>query len=1045
MFALFPLKVCHATSSTSTSGGDQSFVRRFSQNDIQFYDPTCKETSGSDSCGSSPKEIYWTALSNAFGPVAAAGIFGNIMNEGGFNPVSVEACTGNNPFDFKNKTWKEGWSLDEYLHGTKTTGVGSFGITSGRNKYFDFIESKNGHDLIEKYFSHPEEYSFGPCALSVSGSQTGGDALMAKIGKPDYNRLVSLEIEYMQQMLKDIPDFDIEAFKKIEDPGEAAQYFSMHYEKCDGCSTKDSAENKERASAAQKAHDEMQNYVCSGGTYKGQTFELTDAELDGVVRIAENENGCNMTALKKEISLMGNLYDTRGNGKTFIEYVTTPPAPKGNGWFAAYYHYYDNSPVDPAKREAARDILVNGNRTVPPQVLEHDSMGDISWIIDGDGNYHNSGLGEHPEWFTPGKTLIHTVYTDSVSPDEVKNDFAGPKTGKGYYVFHSWAGDPEGSCGDPFGVFANNMPDSAALSGSSDSSGSSGSSSSGSSSSSTSKTTPGKITLIGDSISVMSEAKLKEKFPDSFFTMVGSRHPTSGGVACSGDEGGLAILEKLVKGSGTIITQHSNNTCETIEVNSSMLNDTVVWELGTNSVGATEETLNKVIELVGNRKLYLVTPYDGTSKESYDKLAEMYRKVASGHDNVSIVDWNKAVSQDEAKYISQGDHVHPTEEGQQLLADLISQTTSSSSVCVGAVSASNFEWYVQWHEPWGNLPLGPGTIGKLGCGPTSFAMMASILLGHTVRPEDTAKVANENGLISSIGSSETITKVLAEHFNLEYDEKPWSSAQEAVDIINKYLDEGWMVHISGAGTDPFTSGGHYIGIIGKNSEGKWLLANSATSEENRNKAYDPMALVTAGLHYNIKAIRAKGAAGSSSSCADACEGSSGSSSSSGLTAGGLDKSKADALMEEYRNANEEELIDKGWIGRTSCKGGSLSNCVAFTQYFLNKYTTKSVTGLPNGRKVVSKLIELGFKDGGTTPKAYAVFSTEKGTTPCDDGKPCGHTGIVLSIDTTNNKIVVGEAGCSKEASWTGAHEYSLDEYTSGEYTYAYTDEFLQGL
>ena len=75
-----------------------------------------------------------------------------------------------------------------------------------------------------------------------------------------------------------------------------------------------------------------------------------------------------------------------------------------------------------------------------------------------------------------------------------------------------------------------------------------------------------------------------------------------------------------------------------------------------------------------------------------------------------------------------------------------------------------------------------------------------------------------------------------------------------------------MVHTSGSGSDPFTSGGHYIGIRGITSEGKWLLADSnGTSpggyqqngkKNTLEKEWDPKDVVDAGLRLgNIKAIK----------------------------------------------------------------------------------------------------------------------------------------------------------------------------------------------
>ena len=149
------ISICLAIAAPILIGGvshtlSEEHLLEYSIQEIEFYDEDqCGDSGNGGNCGNTAKEIYWSALSNTFGPVQAAGIFGNIMNEGGFNPVSVESCTGNNPFDFKSDTWRSGWSAQEFTEGNKTTGVGSFGITWERYKYFDFIEEKNGKDLID--------------------------------------------------------------------------------------------------------------------------------------------------------------------------------------------------------------------------------------------------------------------------------------------------------------------------------------------------------------------------------------------------------------------------------------------------------------------------------------------------------------------------------------------------------------------------------------------------------------------------------------------------------------------------------------------------------------------------------------------------------------------------------------------------------------------------------------------------------------------------------------------------------------------------------
>jgi hypothetical protein len=160
----------------------------------------------------------------------------------------------------------------------------------------------------------------------------------------------------------------------------------------------------------------------------------------------------------------------------------------------------------------------------------------------------------------------------------------------------------------------------------------------------------------------------------------------------------------------------------------------------------------------------------------------------------------------------------------------------------------------------------------------------------------------------------------------------------------------------------------------------------------------------------------------------------------GLESGGMTLEKAKSFMTEYKN-----LDPKDWpagtpgtiygINGTNCSGGPLANCVAFSQYFVNRYTEKKLTSPRDGRYTAGQLIALGFTDGGNVPKVYSIFSRNSGT--------YGHTGVVLGIDKENDKIIIGEAGCGNTLEWSDAREYNLSEFSTNEYTYAYTDNLLK--
>ena len=172
-----------------------------------------------------------------------------------------------------------------------------------------------------------------------------------------------------------------------------------------------------------------------------------------------------------------------------------------------------------------------------------------------------------------------------------------------------------------------------------------------------------------------------------------------------------------------------------------------------------------------------------------------------------------------------------------------------------------------------------------------------------------------------------------------------------------------------------------------------------------------------------------------------------------LVSGGMDEKQAKEFMQVYKDISPREVSEnsdlntKWGITSTDCKDSDMENCVSFTKYFINRYTNLDtvITAVGNGADVVEMILsfDIGFIDGGTVPKAYAIFSTSSGSLiDPDTGRPYGHTGVILGIDEEKDIIIVGEAACSAGEAGTGVGVYALSEWVNTNYTYAYTDNII---
>jgi hypothetical protein len=132
-------------------------------------------------------------------------------------------------------------------------------------------------------------------------------------------------------------------------------------------------------------------------------YALTDAQLVQIARLCQQEQGTGAGA-KAEASLMANQLET---SKTRQQMYGTGAEGlynwvRNGGWFSRAAHWMDNGSVSDAVLAGVKDVLVNGNRTLPLYVDEHDCLSDIKSISTGDVKDRSA--------YVQGKTVVKNTY-----------------------------------------------------------------------------------------------------------------------------------------------------------------------------------------------------------------------------------------------------------------------------------------------------------------------------------------------------------------------------------------------------------------------------------------------------------------------------------------------------------------------------------------------------------------------------------------------------------------------------------------------------------
>jgi len=144
--------------------------------------------------------------------------------------------------------------------------------------------------------------------------------------------------------------------------------------------------------------------------------------------------------------------------------------------------------------------------------------------------------------------------------------------------------------------------------------------------------------------------------------------------------------------------------------------------------------------------------------------------------------------------------------------------------------------YLQTDSRWGSLPYpynfgGSSSIASSGCGPTSFAMIASYLTGRAYTPD---KVLMDGQYHVSGGTSWSYFGAAAEEFGVGSvtSSANWQTVYES-------LKDGHPVIGSYNSASLFTSGGHFIVLRGVASDGTVLVndPNDSSSKKFVNRHF----------------------------------------------------------------------------------------------------------------------------------------------------------------------------------------------------------------
>lgn len=200
-------------------------------------------------------------------------------------------------------------------------------------------------------------------------------------------------------------------------------------------------QNEKEAEEAKKNNSSSSS--SSSEVFGGTKYNLSESQLIALARVCKAEQG-SVTGAAAEASLMANLFEKASKSKYgegadgLYNYVRT------SGWFANAAKHMDSGTYTPEILAAVKDVLVNGNRTLPTNVVEHDCWFCNSRVC------ANGNKGDICKIVVNGKTLTSSTDIKNRS-NYIKDETVIYNMYGSVYKFYTFPSEYS----DPFGYLVN--------------------------------------------------------------------------------------------------------------------------------------------------------------------------------------------------------------------------------------------------------------------------------------------------------------------------------------------------------------------------------------------------------------------------------------------------------------------------------------------------------------------------------------------------------------------------------------------------------------